>query len=482
MNRVRVAIVGAGFAGLGTALRLHAEGEESFVVLDRADSVGGTWRDNRYPGVACDVPAHLYCFSFLPHPPFSRRFAPGEEIRAYLESAADPIRNRLRLGADVEAADWAGDHWRLRTSTGVVEADALVLACGRMTAPMLPQVPGDFGGTVVHSAQWDEHLDLHGARVAVVGTGASAVQLVPHVVRDAASVVVMQRTASYVLPRDDEQYSPAQRRRFADHPDELEALRAETYLQAERQYDARVGDAAARDLARTHALDHLAAQVTDRRLRDAVRPDHEFGCKRVLFSDEYYPALTQPHVTVTGPLAAYDSSGVVDDTGRLHEVDVVVLATGFHTTRQPYARLVRGRDGVSLDEHWAGGMQAYASTTMHGFPNLFVLDGPNASLSHNSAVLMIEAQVEYVLGALRHVADGAVLEIGAAAEQEYADEIARRSAGLPWLSGCANTYVDPRSGRQTLLWPGRIEEFRERLAIFDPAPYAIDHAAVGACR
>jgi cation diffusion facilitator CzcD-associated flavoprotein CzcO len=481
VSRVRVAVVGAGFAGLGAALRLQSEGEESFV-LERGDSVGGTWRDNRYPGVACDVPAHLYCFSFLPHPAFSRRFAPGEEIRAYLESAADPIRDRLRLGTDVEAADWAGDHWVLRTSTGVVEADALVLACGRMTAPKLPEVDGSFAGPVVHSSQWDEQLDLRGLRVAVVGTGASAVQLVPHVARDAASVVIMQRTASYVLPRDDEQYPPEQRERFADHPDELATLRAETYLEAERQYDARVGDEAARGVARTRALDHLAAQVTDPRLHDVLRPDHEFGCKRVLFSDDYYPAVAQPHVTVTGPLAAYDARGVVDETGLLHEVDVVVLATGFHTTRQPYARLVRGRDGVSLDEHWADGMRAYASTTMHGFPNLFVLDGPNASLSHNSAVLMIEAQVEYVLGALRHVTAGAVLEIGATAEQDYADEMAQRSAGLPWLSGCANTYVDPRSGRQTLLWPGRVEEFRERLAIFDPAPYAIEPATVGSCR
>ena len=482
MTRVRVAVVGAGFAGLGAALRLHAEGEDSFVVLERADSVGGTWRDNRYPGVACDVPAHLYCFSFLPHPGFSRRFAPGEEIRAYLESAADPVRDRIRLGTDVEAADWIDDHWLLRTSTGVVEADALVLACGRMTAPRLPEVPGVFTGPVVHSSQWDDGLELDGARVAVVGTGASAVQLVPHVARAAASLVVMQRTASYVLPRDDAAYPPDQRRRFADHPAELAELRATTYREAERQYDARVGDQVARGAARDRALDHLAAQVADRRLHDHVRPDHEFGCKRVLFSDAYYPALTRPDVTVTGPLAAYDPRGVVDETGRLHEVDVVVLATGFHTTRQPYARLVRGRDGVSLDEHWADGMRAFASTTVHGFPNLFVLDGPNASLSHNSAVLMIEAQVEYVLGALRLVAEGAVLEIGAAAEQEYAEEIARRSAGLPWLSGCANTYVDPRSGRQTLLWPGRVDEFRERLATFDPAPYSVGRSPAGACR
>jgi cation diffusion facilitator CzcD-associated flavoprotein CzcO len=481
-GRVRVAIVGAGFAGIGTALRLHAEGEGSFVVLERADSVGGTWRDNRYPGVACDVPAHLYCFSFLPNPSFTRRFAPGDEIRAYLEAAADPIRDRLQLGTAVEGADWRGDHWLLRTSRGIVEAEAVVLACGRLTEPMLPQVPGQFDGALFHSSRWDEQLDLRGLRVAVVGTGASAVQLVPHVAREAASVVVMQRTASYVLPRDDQPYSPDQRARFADHPEELAGLRDATYVEAERMYDARVGDAAARGLARDRALHHLAAQVADASLHDVLRPDHEFGCKRVLFSNDYYPALTQPHVTVTGPLTAYDRDGVVDAEGRRHEVDVVVLATGFHSTRQPYARLVRGRSGVSLDEHWSGGMQAYASTTVHGFPNLFVLDGPHASLSHNSAVLMIEAQVEYVLGALRHIDGGGVLEVGARAEQEYAAEIARRSAGRPWVSGCANAYVDPRNGRQVLLWPGRADEFRERLAVFDPEPYDVERVPAGACR
>ena len=482
MRRVRVAIVGAGFAGLGAALRLRAEGEESFVVLERADAVGGTWRDNRYPGVACDVPAHLYCYSFLPNPSFSRRFAPGEEIHAYLEAAADPVRDRLRLGTAVEAADWTGDHWLLQTSTGPVEAEALVLACGRMTEPLVPEVPGSFSGTLLHSSRWEESLDLHGARVAVVGTGASAVQLVPQVVREADSVVVMQRTPSYVLPRDDETYTSSQRARFADHPAELAALRAATFVEAERLYAARVGDVTARGAARDRALAHLAAHITDPGLRARLAPDHEFGCKRVLFSNDYYTALTRPHVTVTGALSAYDGLGVVDTGATHHEVDVVVLATGFHTTRQPYARIVRGREGVSLDEHWAGGMQAYASTTVHGFPNLFVLDGPNASLSHNSAILMIEAQIEYVLGALRHICGGGVLEVAADAEQEYADEIARRSAGRPWLSGCSNTYVDPRSGRQTLLWPGRAGEFRDRLATFDPEPYVVEPVPVTAGR
>ena len=468
--RVRVAIVGAGFAGVGTALRLQAEGEESFVVLERASAVGGTWRDNTYPGVACDVPAHLYCFSFLPNPSFSRRFAPGNEIRDYLERAAHSVRDHLRLGTEVESAEWSGRDWQLTTSRGPVTADVLVLAAGRLTAARVPEVPGAFDGPVFHSSAWDHSVELDGARVAVVGTGASAVQLLPEVAARARSVVLMQRSAPYILPRDDRTYGEQDRARFADRPEELAALREGLFTEAERLYDARVGDPAARHAARSRALEHLAAQVPDAELRARLTPDHEFGCKRVLFSDAYYPAAALPHVAVTGPLTGLEAGAVLTQDDR-HEVDVVVLATGFHTTRQPYARLVRGRSGRTLEEHWAEGMQAYASTAVADFPNMYVLGGPNASLSHNSAVVMIETQIDYLLGALHRTAPGMALEVSGAAEDAYAREMTVRSIDRPWTAGCSNWYVDPRSGRQSLLWPGRATEFRQRFATFDPAPY-----------
>ena len=467
---MRVAIVGAGFAGLGAALRLQVEGEDSFVVLERASAVGGTWRDNTYPGVACDVPAHLYCFSFLPNPSFSRRFAPGGEIRDYLERAADPVRDHLRLGTDVESAVWSGTGWQLTTSRGPVRADVLVLAAGRLTAPRLPEVPGVFAGPVFHSSAWDHSIELAGARVAVVGSGASAVQLLPEVAARARSVVLMQRSAPYILPRGDETYDAQQRARFADQPEELAALRNRLFTEAERLYDARVRDPAARHEARSRALAHLAAQVADAELRARLIPDHEFGCKRVLFSDDYYPAAALPHVTATGPLMGFEPDAVLTRDGR-HEVDVVVLATGFHTTRQPYAHLIRGRSGRTLEEHWAEGMQAYASTAVTDFPNMYILDGPNASLSHNSALVMIETQIDYVLGALRHTQPGKVLEVTAAAEDGYALEMTVRSIDRPWTSGCSNWYVDARTGRQSLLWPGRATEFRDRFGTFDPDPY-----------
>lgn len=468
--RVRVAVVGAGFAGLGTALRLQAEGEDSFVVLERASSVGGTWRDNTYPGIACDVPAHLYCFSFLPNPSFSSRFAPGKEIHDYLRRAAEPVREHLRLGTDVESAVWSESGWHLTTSRGPVVADVLVLAAGRLTAPRLPDVPGRFDGPAFHSSAWDHSVELDDARVAVVGTGASGVQLLPEVAERARSVVVLQRSAPYVLPRGDVAYGERERARFAEHPEELAVLRAQLFAEAERLYDARVGDPAARAEARSRALGHLASEVEDSHLRARLTPDHEFGCKRVLFSDDYYRAMSLPHVTVTGPLTGFGPDAVLTAHGR-HEVDAVILATGFHTTRQPYAGLVRGRDGHTLEQHWEDGMQAYASSTVRGFPNMFILDGPNASLSHNSAVAMIETQIDYVLGALRHLPAGTTLEVSASAEDGYAQEMAARSVGKAWTSGCSNWYLDPRTGRQSLLWPGRATEFRERFGTFDPAPY-----------
>jgi cation diffusion facilitator CzcD-associated flavoprotein CzcO len=260
------------------------------------------------------------------------------------------------------------------------------------------------------------------------------------------------------------------RTRFADHPDELAALRSDLFAQAEMLYEARAGDEGAREEARLQALQHLATQVADPALRARLTPDYEFGCKRVLFSNDYYSAVSSPSVTVTGGLAGFERGAVLTTGGR-YRADVVVLATGFHAARQPYARLIRGRTGRTLDEHWAGGMQAYASTSVHGFPNMFILDGPNASLSHNSAVVMIETQIEYVLGAIRRTAPGLILEVSAEAEAEYAREMFVRSIEKPWTSGCSNWYVDHRNGRQALLWPGLATEFRDRFGTFDPRPY-----------
>lgn len=474
MTTVRVAVVGAGFAGIAMARRLAAA-DESFVVLERRAGLGGTWHDNRYPGVACDVPAHLYGYSDIAHPGFSRVFAPGAEILQYLQEAASPVADRIMLSTRLESAQWDGSHWQLRTSRGPVTAEVLVMAAGRLTEPRLPDVPGVFDGTIMHTARWDDEVRIDDARVALVGTGASGLQIVPELARRAESLVVLQRSAPYVLPKGDRAYAEAEIELFERQPERLTDLRDSLLTETEDVFDQRAGDGRAE--ARTRALDHLADRVPDPVLRAALTPDHEFGCKRVLFSDDYYDTLRQPHVRhVSAALTGYESNAVLAADGSRHEVDVVVAATGFHTTRQPFAELITGRDGIGLDQYWSQGMRAYASSAVHGFPNMFVLDGPNATLAHNSAVLMIEAQADYVASALPWTSQGP-LEVTFEAEQAYIDELDSRSG--VWTSGCSNWYVDERSGRQVLLWPGKAQEFRDRFAHFEPEPFGLVESTDG---
>lgn len=472
MTRVEVAIVGAGFAGIGMAMALRRAGREDFVLLERAASVGGTWRDNVYPGVACDVPSHLYGFAEHPNPSWSGTYARGHEIREYLEDVVDAegLRERLLLGAGMQWADWDAEHevWRIGTARGPVVADALVLACGRLTEPSIPEIAGleTFRGPLFHSARWDRSVDLAGLRVGVVGTGASAVQLVPELARIAAHVTLFQRSPAWIVPRGGRAYSDAERERFATHPDELARLRADLYAEGEARFASRSGDAAASARAQSDALAHLHAQVADPALRAALTPDYTFGCKRVLLSDEFYPAVASDAVTlVPAALESAHGSTLVAADGSRHDVDALVLATGFASTRQPYAELVVGEHGDTLAEHWSSGMTSFASTVVAGFPNLFVLNGPNASLGHSSSVLMIEEQAAYAARVLaRRDAMGGVLRVDPESEQAYTTEIAAAAASTPWITGgCRNWYVDERSGRLTLLWPGTVDAFRARL-------------------
>ena len=490
MTRVEVAIVGAGFAGLGMAIALRKAGREDFVVLERGASVGGTWRDNTYPGVACDVPSHLYGLTDHPNPDWSGTYARGQEIHTYLERIVDAeqLRDRLRLRTAMRWAHWdAADRvWRIGTGTPgaaasvagtddeVIVADVLVLACGRLTEPSIPLIAGleSFPGPLFHSARWDHSADLSGARVGIVGTGASAIQIVPELARTAAHVTLFQRTPAWIVPRGGDSYSDADRARFAATPQALEALRADLYAEGEARFASRAGDSDAAAEAESVARAHLERQVRDPALRAVLTPDYAFGCKRVLLSDDFYPAVTSDAVTlVRGALAAVDGSTLVGSDGSRHEADALVLATGFASTRQPYAELVSGEGGVTLAEHWSQGMTSFASTVVSGFPNMFVLNGPNASLGHSSSVLMIEEQAAYATRVLAG-RGGDVLHVHPEAEHAYTQEIARAAASTRWMTGgCRNWYVDERSGRLTLLWPGTVEAFRERLARADGSEF-----------
>ena len=474
---VEVAIIGAGFAGLAAAMTLRDAGHD-IAIFERAHGVGGTWRDNTYPGVACDVPSHLYGFARHPEPGWSAEFAPGAEIQAYLERVVE--RERLAASMTFDSplidAEWDEDAatWRLQFGGAhpvSVDADVLVLACGRLSEPRIPAVAGleTFTGPIFHTARWDDSAELDGQRVAVVGSGASAIQVVPELARRAAALTLFQRSPAWIMPRGGRSFTAEERMRFAQHPEELASLRARLDAEGEARFSSRSGGAAAA-AAEAQARAHLEAQIVDPRLRDLLTPDYAFGCKRVLLSDAFYPALASGRVELEpSALAAVDGGDLVAASGaRYRGVDAVVLATGFQTTRQPYAKYVRGDRGITLEEHWDGGMTSFASTVVAGFPNLFVLNGPNASLGHTSSVLMSEAQAEYVAQVLARRPAGGVLRVRPEAERDYTRLVDDRAAGTPWLvGGCRSWYVDDRSRRLTLVWPGTVADYRTVIAAAD---------------
>ena len=469
---VRVAIIGTGFSGLGAALRLREAGIDRLVLFERADAVGGVWRDNVYPGAACDVESHLYTLHAAPHAAWSRRYAGQPEIQAYLERvAATPgLADAIRLRHDVTAATWddAAARWQIATSQGDWTADLLVSASGALAEPRLPDLPGldTFAGPVMHTARWDAGLDLDGARVAVVGTGASAIQIVPAIQPRVAHLTLFQRTPAWVLPRRDRALGAAGGRRHR-------ALRAALYGRHEMLGLAFRHTSLAPPIERIVAQ-HLRRQVPDPDLRRRLRPDYRLGCKRLLLSDDFYPALTQPNVTVTGAAASVRPHAVVDAAGVSHAADVLALATGFHVHDLPIADRIRGCDGRTLAETWGGAPTAHVGTTVAGFPNLFLMQGPNTGLGHSSVLLMMEAQMEHVAGAVAYL-DGhgaASVEPRPEAQAAFVAEVDRMGRDTVWTAGCQSWYLD-ETGRNAALWPGSVGAFRRRVSPFDPADYRI---------
>ncbi|MGH3978078.1 MAG: flavin-containing monooxygenase [Pseudonocardiaceae bacterium] len=480
-GHVRVAVVGAGFAGLGMAIRLVQQGIDDFVVLERAGGVGGTWRDNTYPGSACDVPSNLYSFSFAPNPDWSHSFSPQPEIHRYLVGCVDRfgLRRHLRLCHEVLDARWddhAG-HWRIETSRGTFTATVLVSGAGALSEPSVPDLPGveRFAGPAFHSARWDHSHDLRGQRVAVVGTGASAAQFVPEIAPQVGALHVFQRTPPWIMPRFDRARTGLERRLYRTVPALQRWLRSGTYWVRESYM---VGFTVPRllEIAGLIARAHLRLQVGDPQLRAALTPDYTLGCKRVVVSSDYYPALQRRNVElVTDPIREVRDRAVVTADGAEREVDTIIFGTGFRATDPPVAHRLRGRDGRLLAREWSAGAQAYLGTAVSGFPNLFLLMGPNSGLGHNSVVLAIESQIEYVLDALRVMAAwhvGAV-EVHPRAQSEFVAGVQQRMAGTVWTTGgCASWYLDD-AGRNTTLWPGFTGRFRRLTRRFDPENYLL---------
>ncbi len=481
IREVDVAIIGAGFAGIGMATQLARRGRDSFVILERADAVGGTWRANTYPGIACDIPAHLYSYSFRPPEDWPSVYPAGDQIRRYLERtvADEELDPHLLLGCELRRARWAeaDARWELDTAAGPMRARVLVMAVGRLSEPHIPDIEGldTFTGQTMHTAAWRDDVDLDGARIGVVGTGASAVQVIPHLAEQAEELVVFCRTPPYVVPREDRRYTTAERAAMRD-ADTAQSVRETMLADADRAFRQRLGLRPDIDEIRDRALGHLHRQVSDPHRRELLTPDYEIGCKRILLSDDFYPALESPTVVFEpSALESVTECKAQAASGHGYELDVLVLATGFEAARPPAASLVEGRRGELLSEHWSNGMVSYASSTVHGFPNMFVLDGPNAALGHNSAIYMIETQLDYVLGALDVLAGQDIqwMEVTADAEARYTRDIDERAADTVWMTGCNSWYVDPDSGRLTLLWPGTAVSFRERNGTFDPEPYVL---------
>jgi cation diffusion facilitator CzcD-associated flavoprotein CzcO len=475
-------VVGAGFGGIGTSIRL-AEAGIPHIVMERHDDVGGTWLANTYPGCRCDVPSHLYSFSFAPNPEWSNSYSPQQEIWQYLRSVAERygVVDRILFGCEMRSGAWdsAAKHWVLETSHGTLTADVLIAANGPLSEPSIPEFDGmdSFRGEVLHSARWDHEIDLTGKRVAVIGTGASGVQIVPEVHRRAEHVLVFQRTAAWIMPHRGRRITDAERWLYRTVPAAQRVVRGFHYWLNElllvpplAKYPARTKGI------RRLGLKHLKKQVTDDELRRKLTPDFLPGCKRLTPSNDYLPAIDSPRTTlVTDGIDSFTPDGIRTRDGIVYDVDVAVLATGFKVTDPSVGYRLRGRDGRTLREVWAasGGMRSYNGTTTSGFPNLFILAGPNTGIGHTSLLFMIEAQIGYVVQAvaLMNARRVAALEVRPDVEALWDEDVQRKLARSVWnTGGCSSWYLDER-GRNPSIWPDFTFAYAKRLSRFDLESY-----------
>ncbi|GGX45652.1 flavin-containing monooxygenase [Streptomyces fructofermentans] len=480
-EHVRVAVIGSGFGGLGAAVRLRREGVTDFVVLERAGSVGGTWRDNSYPGCACDVPSHLYSFSFAPNPDWPRTFSGQEHIRAYLEHVTDVfgLRPHLRFDSEVKLMTWDGENlrWEIETSSGTLTADIVVSATGPLSDPKVPDVPGieTFPGKVFHSARWDHDYDLRGKRVAMVGTGASAIQIVPAVQPEVERLTVFQRTPPWVMPRVDRAISGAERRLHRLLPLTAQARRGLLWGIRELQVQAFTKRPNELGLVERLAKRNMTRVIKDPELRAKLTPTYRIGCKRILLSSTYYPALAQPNVDVVASgLSEIRGSTLVAADGTETEADAIVFGTGFHVTDMPIAERVVGADGRTLAEAWSTGMKSLRGATAAGFPNWMTVIGPNTGLGNSSMILMIESQLNYLADYVRQldvVGGRAALDARPGAVEAWNTRVQERMKRTVWnTGGCTSWYLDA-NGVNTTVWPGTTTEFRGATRRVDLAEY-----------
>ena len=490
---VSVAIVGAGFGGVAAAVNLKQQGQQDLVILERGDSVGGVWRANTYPGIACDVPSHLYSLSFAPNPNWSKRFSPGDEIQAYLEDVARRfgVIDHVRFNQDVVRAAWTGDRWRLEVADGEdVEAEVLITACGQLTRASIPPVKGldRFKGPMFHSAHWDREFDARGKKVAVIGTGASAIQFAPRIADEVEHLTVFQRSAPWVLGKTDRDYPERVKRlhrRFRLLP---RMWRRGWWLWFESLVPLFVAPTgrAARVLTPFYkGLSHLNRIVQlrgDRELMRKTKPDYPIGCKRILITADWYPMLRRPNVDlVTERIREVTQDAVVTDSGTSVPADAIVFGTGFTAQEFLAPMQVVGRDGMRMKEDaWARGGEAYLGLAVHGFPNMFLLYGPNTNHGTGSAVELLEAQARYAAQAVTTLAEGRAeqLEVKREVHESFVREMDDRLKDSVWV-GCSSWYLTAE-GRVTNNWPGSQTEYKRRTKTLALADYETRVARTGA--
>ena len=475
----RVAIIGAGFGGVGLGITLRRAGIDSFTIFEKDAEIGGVWRDNTYPGLTCDVPSHLYSFSFEPNPDWSRTYSPQPEILAYLEScvAKYGIGEKIRLETEVTRADFDPDAgvWRVTTAAGEeAEFDLVVSSCGQLGRPALTRIPGAdrFEGPIFHTARWDHDVDLEGKRVAVIGTGASTIQIVPAIADTVGQLAVYQRSAPFVLPKVDGPYPDWQKRLFRVFPPARLAVRFRQWLRFELFSAAFARFRPLGRLAVRMADKNLEDQVSDPELRRILTSTDVIGCKRVLVSSDYYATFERANVElVPHGVRELTATGVVADDGVERDADVIVLSTGFESHSFLAPMEVRGVDGRELSEVWRGGASAYLGMTVAGFPNLFVMYGPNTNLGSGSIITQLESQIAYIVDAIRRIErTGGWLSVRPEVQESFDRRLQERLSGSVWVTGCSNWYVD-ENGRDTNNWPGFTLEYRWLTRRLDPSDY-----------
>ena len=484
VTRHGVVIVGTGFAGLGMAIRMKQAGMEDFVILEKASDVGGTWRDNQYPGCACDVQSHLYSFSFEPNPEWSRMFSPQPEIWDYLRACARRygLQDHIRFNTELAEARWdeKAALWQLQSSDGrKFAARVLISGMGALSRPAYPSgIQGleTFAGKAFHSQQWDHGFDFSGKRVAVIGTGASAIQFVPQIQKQVAHLDLYQRTPPWIMPKPDRAISDFEHALFRRVPLAQKAYRTAIYWMLESRVLGFTINPRLMKLVEREARRHIRHQVADPALRAKLTPDYTIGCKRVLISDDYYPALAQSNVDVlTSGIREVRPHSIVGNDGVEREVDAIIYGTGFHAADAFPAGMIFGREGRDIVDAWREGAEAYKGTTVAGFPNLFMIVGPNTGLGHSSMVFMIESQVAYVVEALKKMSNEGVsaIEVRPEAQTGFNQGLQAKLRHAVWTAGgCKSWYLAP-NGKNVTLWPGFTFAFRRQLSHFDSESYVM---------